>query len=150
MLQGIETSNEIYINPQIIARGSETMLTKLQEGAPLFFTVSIEQFKELLSKAIKKDSGHRFENCEPYFIPNSYFEIHVENDISILADRVALQFRKRKDERGINIFICKSDNEICHSLEFNQFPDKKEFLNELYMKSKMYSDDLFLSISLIF
>lgn len=145
----IQPTTEIYINPQIIARGSQIMLNKLKEGAPLFFTISIEQFKKLMSKAIKKDSGHRFDNCEPYFIPNSYFEIHVENDISILADRVALQFRKRKDDRGINIFICKSDNEICHFLQFDQFPEKEEFFNELYLKSKIYRDDLFLSICLI-
>lgn len=147
---GIETtpSKEIYINPQIIARGSETMLQKLKEGAPLFFTISISEFKTLLQKAIKKDRGHQFSNCHPFFIPNSYLEIHVEKDISILADRVALQFRKRKDDRGLNIFVCKSDNPICHTLQFDQFPDKEEYYNELYLKTKRDSDDLFLSVKL--
>lgn len=143
----IEKNTEIYINPQIIARGSEIMLSKLQEGAPLFFTVPIQQFRKLLSKAIKKDSGHRFKNCEPYFIPNSYFEIHVEKDISILADRVAMQFRKRKDDRGINIFVCKSDNEICHSLQFDKFPEKEDYYNEIHLKSKIYDKVLFISVS---
>lgn len=151
----MESKNEIqpvtviYINPQIVAWGSETMLNKLKEGEPLFFTIGIEQFRQLLSKSIKKDSGHRFDNCEARFIPNSYIEIHVEKDISILADKVALQFRKRKDDRGMNIFVCNSDNEISHSLNFDQSPDKEEFFNELYLKSKVYSDDLYLSVSLI-
>ena len=148
MSTGIEIkTTEIYINPQIIARGSETMLSKLRDSAPIFFTVSIEQLKQLLSKTVKKDSGYQFENCESFYIPNSYLEIHVVNDISILADKVALQFRKRKDDRGLNIFVLNSNDEICHSLTFDQFPDKEEYFNELYLKTKIYSETLYLSVT---
>lgn len=148
MLTETTSTTEIYINPQIIAIGSERMLEKLKEGEALFFTVSIEQFKALLSKGVKKDRGHRFGNCEPYYIPNSYFEIHVEDNISILSDKVSIQFRRRKDDRGINIFVCKSENEISHCLSFEKYPDKDEYFNEIHFKSKMYSEDLYISISL--
>lgn len=142
-----EKTTQIYMNNcGIIAVGSEKMLEKLQEGKPLFFTISIADFKELFKKNIKKDSGYKFEGCNSHFIPNSYLEVHIEKDISFLTDSVAIQFRKRKDDRGINIFACKPENEICHRLTFEKFPDKEEYFNELYLKTKEYRDDLFLAV----
>jgi hypothetical protein len=143
-----ELTTETYINPQIIARGSAVMLSKLQDDEPLFFTVSSVDFKNLFRWSEKKDSGHLFEGCEAYFIPNSYLEIHV-GSISILSDRVALQFRKRRDGRGLNIFVSESDNEISHELTFDTLPDKEDFFNELHLKTKVYHNDFYLSVSLI-
>lgn len=150
MPTGIEPTTEIYINPQIIARGSETMLQKLQEGQGLFFTISSDEFKALLSKAIEKDSGHRFRGCKPFYIPNSYFEIHISETLSFLAQRVIIQFRKRADDRGINIFVNETEGDVSHVLSIrSELPDKDELYNEVHFKTRHLHESLLLSIELI-
>lgn len=148
MLELIEEKRtQLYLNNcGITCIGSPKMLEGIEEGKAMFFTVKMSEFKELLSKAIPKKTGHRFEGCEPYLIPNSYLEIHVENNFGILDESVALQFRKRADNRGINIFASKPDNEIRHTLAFEKFPEKDEYYNELYLSTKIYRDKFYISI----
>lgn len=143
-----EPKTQYYFNNTsgLICFASEQMIQKLAENESLFFTVSINDFKELLKLAIEKDSGKSFEGCKPFFIPNSYIEIHVHENISMFADKVILQIRKRTDDRGINIFVQGSQNEVSHNIVFNDFSEKEEYYNELHLKTKNYNNIFTISI----
>lgn len=140
---------QLYLNKcGIIVFSSETILQKIEGSEPLFFTIEVENLKEILSKAIEKDSGHTFENCNAFFIPNSYIEFHVNQNISLLDKLVTLQVRRRKDSRGLNFFFSKTHLiEATHKVSLNDFEEKKSYFNEIHFKTKNYDEQLTLSIS---
>lgn len=140
-------AKQLYLNNSgILILASEAMLSKIEGGGPVFFTISVSDLKQLLKKAIEKDSGRKFDNCEAFFIPNSYIEIHVEKTIPLLIDKVAIQIRRRADDRGLNIFISESKNEISHSVSFQPVESKEEYYNEVHIKTKHFKDDSCLSV----
>lgn len=145
----VEFETQYYFNNTsgLMCFSSEALIEKLSNNESLYYAVSIADLKQLLKLAIKKDSGKRFEGCKPFFIPNSYIEIHVHENISMFAENVYLQIRKRADDRGLNIFVQNTINKASHKISFNSFEEKQEYYNEFHIKTKNYENKLFISIS---
>ncbi|MFK7906826.1 MAG: hypothetical protein AB8B69_16960 [Chitinophagales bacterium] len=143
-----EIFSQVYLNNcGILVASSEAMIQKFNEGNPLFFTISIEDFKKLYKKAIEKDSGYTFPNCKGMYIPNSYIELHVNKNLDIMTEFVSLQVRKRKDGRGINFFINESHLDFCsHKIEEQQDFEEKEFFNEILIKTQYLDSKWIFSI----
>lgn len=140
-------NNQVYVNPKIIITSSNPILQKIDEHSAVMFTVNRKEFEYcLLEKSIEKDSGRRFENCESHFIPNSYLEIHINNDVRFNDKDVCLVFKKRLDDRGLNIFVQHPKNEASHNLSVNTFHQKDSFYNEIHLKTNHYSNELIISI----
>lgn len=127
----------IFANLQIEA--SEVMINKLNDDAPLFFTVSIADFRELLNLAQTKDAGKTFMSCEPFFIPGSYLELHVNRDISFLAEAVAIQVRRMRNGRGLNMFASAAERGVSHKIVFN---DHEIETNGLLLKTLHFGEPL--------
>lgn len=142
----------IYLNNSgIIVSGSERMLSTLDANRTLFFTIKIEEIKELMKLTTKKEEGKHFDNFESFLIFKSYIEIHISNELGFLDETAILQIRKRGDDRGLNFFISKNnDRELTHEFKLkNLFVIKDEYYNELHIKTKTLKSDLFISITSI-
>lgn len=142
----------IYLNNSgIIVSGSERMLSTLDANRTLFFTIKIEEIKELMKLTTKKEEGKHFDNFESFLIFKSYIEIHISNELGFLDETATLQIRKRGDDRGLNFFISKNnDRELTHEFKLkNLFVIKDEYYNELHIKTKTLKSDLFISITSI-
>lgn len=164
-LAGLETSTEqnAYISNIFIA-ASPAMIDKLTEGENLWFTVDLSDLQGLLRLATPKTKGKFFNDCQAFFIPNSFIELHIDRNIGLFDKLARLCIVKRYDDRGFNCFFDHARNDgASHQIRVKTGEpgenapfgidlalkelDKDEFYNEIHFKTRNLDKTLVISVT---